>query len=574
MRSKYIFRIRLLSLSFCLFALVLVGKLYLVQIVSGNSYAERADRQYAYPSQGIFDRGSIFFQDKEKNVISAATLRSGFFIALNPKLIEDAHDAYKKISALFPLEEADFMARAQKKNDSYEEVAHRVPADVGAKIHNLDILGVSLYKENWRFYPGGSLAAQTVGFLSYQTDGKTIAGSYGLEKQYDGTLTRNSDDAYVNFFAQIFSDFYKTLAQEEMLGGEGDITTTVEPSVQLHLEGVLKEIEGKWNSKLAGGIVIDPATGAIYALASYPTFDLNRFGEVTKPGVFENPLVQSVFEMGSIIKPLSLAAGIDAGVVTAATTYNDTGTITLNGKTISNFDGKARGIVDMQVVLNQSLNLGATFVMQKLGRDIFSQYFYAYGLGQKTGVDLPGEVRGLVDTSLNSPRDIEHANASFGQGIGLTPMQTVRALSSLANGGTLPTPHVVESVRSTLGYTRNVSPPAGVRVIQPATSEAITKMLVNVVDKALAGGAVKLPHYSVAAKTGTAQIANPQGGGYYTDRYLHSFFGYFPAYAPRFLVFLFQVEPQGAQYASATLTEPFMDMTKFLINYYAIPPDR
>ena len=571
MRAKYVFRIRILSLFFCAFALALAGRLYFVQIVDGSAYEARADRQHVHQSEGIFDRGSIFFKDKRDNLISAATLQSGFFLTINPTLIDDAEALYATLSPLLPLEQEAFIARASKKEDTYEEITHRIPKEIAEKIDALLIPGLHLYKEQWRFYPGNSLAAQVIGFLSYQAGGTTIAGSYGLEKQYDAVLERHRENLYANFFAQVFSDLK---AAQRGAAAEGDLITTIEPTVQVHLEEVLRGIKEKWNSKLIGGIVIDPRTGAIYAMGNYPTFDLNRFSEVGSATVFDNPLVQNVYEMGSIIKPLTMAAGIDAGVVTATTTYSDRGTITLNKKTISNFDGKARGVVPMQEVLSQSLNVGAAEVMLRLGRERFSQYFRAYGFGAKTGIDLPGEVRGLVDTSLGSPRDIEHANAAFGQGIGLTSVQTVRALSALGNGGTLPTPHVVAGIHSKLGFTDEVAYPKGERVLSERTSEEITRMLVKVVDEALAGGAVKLEHYSIAAKTGTAQIAKQGGGGYYEDRYLHSFFGYFPAYDPRFLVFLFQVEPQGAQYASATLTEPFMDMTKFLINYYDISPDR
>jgi len=228
----------------------------------------------------------------------------------------------------------------------------------------------------------------------------------------------------------------------------------------------------------------------------------------------------------------------------------------------------------MQEVLNQSLNTGMVFVMQSMGRGAFAKYMNAYELGEETGIDLPNEARGLTN-NLSSPRDVEYATAAFGQGIALTPIALTRALASLGNGGTLPEPHLLKEIRYgaglSKGYVPNGSPK---RVLKEETSEEITRMLVKVVDEALVGGTVKLPNYTIAAKTGTAQISKGEGRGYYDDRYLHSFFGYFPAYDPKFIIFLYAVEPKGARYASQTLTDPFMNLAKFLLAYYEVPPDR
>jgi cell division protein FtsI/penicillin-binding protein 2 len=227
----------------------------------------------------------------------------------------------------------------------------------------------------------------------------------------------------------------------------------------------------------------------------------------------------------------------------------------------------------MQAVLNQSLNLGAAFVAGKVGNKVFADYLNnKFGLAEPTMVDLPNEGKSILN-NLKSPRDIEYATASFGQGIAMSPITTVRALSVLANGGKLVTPHVVSQINYKVGFDRKIDYPAPRQVLKPETSVQISKMLTNVVDTALLEGQVKMEHYSLAAKTGTAQIAGP-GGKYYQDRYLHSFFGYFPATNPRFLVFFYTYNPQGVEYASHTLTAPFINMTKFLINYYEIPPDR
>jgi cell division protein FtsI/penicillin-binding protein 2 len=268
-----------------------------------------------------------------------------------------------------------------------------------------------------------------------------------------------------------------------------------------------------------------------------------------------------------------MAAGIDAGVVTPETTFTDKGSVTIDGAKISNFDGRGRGEVNMQKVLNDSLNTGMAFVASRLGNKQLTDYYVSLGLGEETGIDLPGEVYGKIENLFNN-RAVEHATAAFGQGIALTPIATVRALSALGNGGILPNPHVVKRIDYTTGLSKEVTASEPTRVFSEKTSETITRMLVNVVDEALLKGTVKIPRYSVAAKTGTAQIARTTERGYYDDRYLHSFFGYFPAYKPRFIIFLFTVYPKGAEYASHTLTEPFMDMTKFLISYYSIPPDR
>src|SRR5690606_4646376 len=213
---------------------------------------------------------------------------------------------------------------------------------------------------------------------------------------------------------------------------------------------------------------------------------------------------------GSIIKPLTVAAGLDSGAITPQSTYYDAGSMTLNGRTFSNYDGKARGLVSIQEILNQSLNTGVAHIVQQMGKGKFAEYMLDFGLGEETGIDLPNETHGLV-SNLESPRDIEYATASFGQGIAMTPIETVRALATLGNGGKLINPHLVTRIDYKLGGSKKVTPGPERQVISKETSEEITRMLVKVVDTALLGGTVKMDRYSIAAKTGTAQIAKPNG---------------------------------------------------------------
>ena len=268
-----------------------------------------------------------------------------------------------------------------------------------------------------------------------------------------------------------------------------------------------------------------------------------------------------------------MAGALDAGAVKASTTYFDNGSVVVGNKTIYNFDKKGRGLATMQDVLNQSLNTGMVFVYGKFGREKMRDYIEGYGIGEKTGIDLPGEVSSLI-SNLASKRDIEYANMSFGQGIALTPIAVVRAFSSLANGGYLVTPHVIEKIVYKDGPSEEPTYETAPTKISKETSEEITRMLVSVFDSAPFRLQAKLDHYSIAAKTGTAQIPDNVNGGYYTDRHLHSFFGYFPAYDPKFLVFMYTVNPKGVSFASLSLAPSFVDTAKFLINYYNIPPDR
>ena len=568
MPSFNVLRIKILYGLVSFVAFILMVQLYSLQVLKGSDYRDQAEMHYVTPQGGVFDRGSIYFKNKDGQLISAATLKTGFILIINPSLIVDPKDTYKKLSEIVDLEVDAFYNKANKKDDTYEELAEKLDEETAKKIEALNIDGVDLKKQKWRFYPGGELASRTLGFVAF--DENVLDGRYGVEKYYDDLLTREGNDLYINFFAEIFSN-----VKDRFLEGKkkGEIVLSIEPSVQLFLESELKKVGEKWNTDSAVGVVLDPKTGKIYALAIDPGFDLNNFQEEKDNSIFSNSFVENVFEMGSIIKPLTMAIGLDTKSVTAETTYNDKGSLLIDGAKISNYDGKARGIVPMQEVLNQSLNTGVVFVMQETGKEKFAEYMLKLGIGEETGIDLPNETYGLVN-NLKSPRDLEYATASFGQGIALTPVETVRALSALANGGKLITPHLTEGIKYRVGLARELLYDDGDQVFKESTSEEITRMLVEVVDKALMGGTVKMEHYSIAAKTGTAQMAKEDGRGYYDDKYLHSFFGYFPAYNPEFLVFFYIINPKEVKYASSTLTEPFMNTAKFLINYYEIPPDR
>ncbi len=214
------------------------------------------------------------------------------------------------------------------------------------------------------------------------------------------------------------------------------------------------------------------------------------------------------------------------------------------------------------------------FIEQKMGKDSFRSYMKGYGISEKTGVDLPNETSGLTK-SLDGNNDVDFANMSFGQGFAITPLQAIRAFASLGNGGNLVTPHFVKQIRYEDGTSKMLEWPVAKNAItKPESSVTLTRMLVNVFDKAYGEGKYKFDHYSIATKTGTAQVAREDGKGYYEDRHMHSFFGYFPAYEPRFIVFLFLKNPKEIKYAAQTLIPPFVETAKFLINYYNLPPDR
>jgi cell division protein FtsI/penicillin-binding protein 2 len=567
-RGVFINRVRLIGGVFSVLMLLFVARTYSLQIIHGQTYREDASGQYLSSAQEYFDRGNIFLTQRDGTPVAAASISREYTLVIQPNRIVDSTAVYNALNAIVPIDKAAFDAHATKTDDPYEEITKGLSEDTAEQIRALSLRGVTMLPVRIRFYPGNSMAAQTIGFVGF--DGDKRVGRYGIERYYENVLARSNNEVYNNAFTELFAnvrDLVFVPAEEQ----EGDVITSIEPNVQAFLEAQLEDTRTEWGSKKTAGIVMDPVTGTIIAMAVSPSFDLNDFGNANG-NAYPNILVENVFEVGSIMKPLTVAAALDAGAITEKTTYNDTGSRTFDKHTIYNYDKRARGVVPVQEILSQSLNVGIAFVVEKMGKENLRRYFERYGLREETGIDLPAEAAPLTN-NLDSPRMIEYVTAGYGQGIAVTPLSVARALSVLPDGY-IEDPHVATAIQLKSGITHSVNRDQfRHQVLKPETVETITRMLVNVTDNALAGGKYKHEHYSIAAKTGTAQIAAPTGG-YYDDRYLHTFFGYFPAYQPRFLVFLMNLEPQHVQYASQTLTEPFMHVADYLINYYQIPPDR
>lgn len=562
-------RVSFFSIIATFIVLLFIVRLAYVQGVQGKEYKRQAEGQYVPAVTPIFNRGNIFLTSKTGEETPIASLEEYYTLAVQPNRIKNVDSLIDNLHASdVTFSESTVRERVAKKDDPYEEIVKDVSKKSVDILKEKNISGLSFNKNYRRIYPLQTTGSQVVGFVG--SDGNILRGQYGIERTHDSTLERIST-APINVFADVFSDIDDTL-RAKVKKEEADIVLTMDPVALDVLHKALVSVQNKWNPEMTGGIVMDPRTGKILAMDALPSFDPNTYAQF-KTEYFVNPNVESVFEMGSIIKALTMAAGIDSGKVTPKTTYNDKGTLVLNGYKVSNFDKKARGVVSMQEVLNKSLNTGVTFIMQQMGQLEFARYFRdLYGLQEKTNIDLPNEVNNLV-RNLQSKEEVNYATASFGQGIALTPISTIRALATLANGGYLVTPYVAEEVVYKSGSREKIIHKDPIQTLKKESSDTITQMLVHVVDTELGQGKYAMKDYSVAAKTGTAEIPK-QGGGYREDAYLHSFFGYYPAYEPRFIVLLYQVHPKGATYASQTLTEPFFDIAHTLLSYFSVPPDR
>ena len=502
-------RLIILFILFVLLAFSYIARLFFLQIMRHDYYVDMAKKQYSISLSASSDRGRILAQNK----ITGPTV-----------IAENIDNKYVK--------------------DGKE------------------------YANNKRVYILGEVGAKNIGYFGHTND--SYKGLYGIEKYYNDVLQRSDGDVYANLFAELFADISGDTFNN-VDNRRGDIVLTTDIEASRFLYKTLNEIKNEWDGDIVGGIIMDPRDGRILAMDEIPSFDPNQYQNYPLIN-YNNDLISGVYEMGSIIKPLTVAAAVDAGLVDSQSTYNDTGVRELNGYKVKNYDGIARGVTTIQSILDKSLNIGIVHLVELLGTERFGKYMHGFGIGDETGIDLPNEVSGLTE-NIDSNVLVDAATSGFGQGIAITPLQTIRALATLGNGGLLVNPYIVDSVIYDNGKEKKIIPNEGARIIQASTSEEISRMLVHVVDTALKNGKYKMDHYSIAAKTGTAQMPQP-GGGYYDDRYLHSFFGYFPAYDPQYIVFLFHVHPKGAQYASDTLTDPFFRIVKFLINYYSLPPDR
>ncbi len=393
-----------------------------------------------------------------------------------------------------------------------------------------------------RFYPKGSLAAHVLGFVGYR--GHERVGQYGVEAYYDDVLNSTSGN---------------------------DLVLTIDPTIQSYVEAKLGEVMKKYSSSRGTVIVQDPTSGAILAMASSPSFDPNRYQDFSLDR-YINSAVQEEYEPGSSMKAITMAAALDTGAVIPDTTYEDTGLLEINGYPIRNYNNEANGVQTMRQVLEKSLNTGAVFAQRRTGDDKFLNYVVGFGFGQKTGVDLSGEVDGNI-SNLYQPQQVNFSTAAFGQGIAVTSLQLINAYSAIANSGKLMRPYVVKEIVHAGGAVTSTKPKILGVPIKERTASTLTSMLVSVVDNGFDQG--RVAGYDVAGKTGTAQIPDKKNGGYLEgDQYIHDFVGFAPAYAPRFTVLIKIEKPQGIKFASRSLSPVFADIADFLLRYFKIPPTR
>jgi stage V sporulation protein D (sporulation-specific penicillin-binding protein) len=392
MKSSIVIRARVLCGLFIAIASLLLVRLYFVQVVHGAEYQEEGTAQYIQTDPDNAGRGSIYFTTKDGNLVAAAVSLSGYSVAINSKVLANPASAYVKLDTITPIDRGSFMA-AVAASSSFTQVAQHIDDAQAASVQALNIPGVIISPDEWREYPGGTLAAQVLGFVGYEGTSTTRVGLYGLEKEYDSTLSESSSGLYVNPFAEIF-DNLQDIVTTDPASEQGSIITSIEPNVEQELENVLAQVKSEYNPDFDGGIIMDPKTGEIYAMAMDPTFDPNDYADVSDPSVYQDQLVSGRYEMGSIMKPLTMAAGIDTGAITASSTYDDTGCLTVSGAKVCNFNFHAYGVIPVSTILDLSLNVGASWVATQTGYPAFTRYMYSYGLASSTGIDLPDAVTG------------------------------------------------------------------------------------------------------------------------------------------------------------------------------------
>lgn len=427
--------------------------------------------------------------------------------------------------------------------------------------------GIALEEQEVRIYPEETLAAHVLGYVGFEDERRI--GRYGVEGYLEEELA--GDLGWLSTESDTRGRFIGIGGREFLPAQDGaDVILTIDRVVQAIIENELADGVKRFGAERGSVIVMNPKTGAVLGMATYPTYDPNYYYAINDPAVQTNPVVSDLFEPGSILKPIIMAGAIEEGIIAPNTTFEDNGPVRVAEYIIDTFDGKHYGRQTMTQVLEQSNNVGMVWVGQQVGAEILYDFLRRFGMGEKTGIELEGETQ----SSLPEPFDwnvTTVATASFGQGVALTPLQALNGISAIANNGQLTQPYIVSRI-SRSDESEEVHQPTTVRrIISETTAARLSAMLVSVIENGVASLA-KVPGYYLAGKTGTAQVPDERGR-YSEDQKIISFVGYGPVADPQFSILIKLDNPAGLSFASGTAAPMFKNIASKLLNYYQIPPD-
>lgn len=552
-----------------LFIFLIIFRMFNLQILNHEYYAALATDQHSRDETLLPGRGEIYLDGAPgKPPVLAATNVTRTIVYAVPKEITDRTGTAAKLAALLDMPVADITPKLEG-DGNYTVIKKQVEDSVAKQVKEMGLIGIGTEPETVRYYPERTLASHVLGFLGFQ--GTNRVGQYGIEGNFEAAL---AGSAGLLGIEKDLAGRWITVASRNFVAAQDgeDIHLTIDSAIQYKAQEVLKSAVE--SNQAAGGsvIVMDPKTGAVMAMASYPEFDPNEYNKVPDISYYTNSALTSDYEPGSVFKPITMAAAINDGKVTPDTTYEDTGVVSIDEFNIKNSDGKANGIQNMTQVLEKSLNTGMIFVEQKLGHKNFRDYVHKFGFGEKTGIELPNEGIGNLD-NFEKKSDIFFATSSYGQGHTVTPIQLITSYTALANGGKLMKPYIVSKRVRAGGKEEVTKPEKAGQPIDSKTAATVSAMLVNVIENGH-GKRAAVPGYYLAGKTGTAQVPYKDRAGYDPSKNIGSFVGYGPVDNPQFLMLVRIDEPHNVNFAESTAAPAWGEIAAFILNYLQVPPTR
>ncbi len=539
-------------------ALILIGQLLRWQVLEHQTFLALAEEEHQAENTIRPRRGAIY--DRNGFLLAADTFE--YAVSASPPMISDPHTTADRLFPLLGMSRDQTLAMLIS-DAPWVPLARGVPQPLGETILEWDITGIQVETHPKRVYPAGTLAAHLLGFVNNNDN-----GFYGIEGYYDAML-RGTPGLQQGERDPFGSSIPIGPGQYIPPRDGKSLVLTIDRTAQYIVERELADAIERYQAESGTVVVMDPKTGDILAMASWPPYDPNYFAE-TDQRYFPDPAVSEQYEPGSVFKVVTLAAGLDSEVITPETTIYDGGAIEVGGRTIYNWDRQPHGTVNMATVLGKSLNVGAAQVAVMLGKERFYTYVRRFGFGRITEVDLDSEGPG----TLKAPGDPDWHESdlgtnSFGQGIAVTPLQMTVAMAAVANDGLLMKPHLVKQIIEG-DHTLSVRPTVVRRAILSQAAQSLTELLIVAVNQETE--LAQVPGYRVAGKTGTAQIPVP--GGYHPSLTVASFAGYLPADDPVLVILVVIHKPQTAPWGGQVAAPVFARIAQQLMVLFDVPPDQ